>query len=237
MSYLQKESVVFDRRTGPPLSIASGSTGWASALETINAVGAWLTPLVIHRGTAPATPLDCWFPPSESCPHWRWGFTEKGWTNNEYALEWLRQIFIPESRRGRPSTDTSYWRLLVIDGHGSHCTGEFIFECLFNQISVLYLLPHTSHLVQPCDLGPFAHLKAFYSKNLKNFIATGEVKVNRSQFNILYQQARHSGLNEQYITAGWRRSGLWPIAPQKVLQKPEISQYRQTTPDLQPPQT
>jgi hypothetical protein len=37
MSHLQKESVVFDRRTGPPLLIVSGSTGWASVLETINA--------------------------------------------------------------------------------------------------------------------------------------------------------------------------------------------------------
>jgi DDE superfamily endonuclease len=92
--------VVFDRRTGPPLLIASGSTGWASVLETINAVGAWLTPLVIHRGTAPAIPLDCWFSPYKSYPYWRWGFTEKGWTNNEYALEWLKQIFIPELRRG-----------------------------------------------------------------------------------------------------------------------------------------
>jgi hypothetical protein len=63
-------------------------------------------------------------------------------------------------------------------------------------------LPHTLYLVQPCDLDPFTHLKAFYSKNLKNFIATGEVKVNRSQFDILYQQARHSGLTKQYITAG-----------------------------------
>jgi hypothetical protein len=58
MSYSQKESVIFDRRTGPPLSIASGSTGWISTLEIINAVGAWLTPLIVHRGTTPATLLN-----------------------------------------------------------------------------------------------------------------------------------------------------------------------------------
>jgi hypothetical protein len=58
MSYSQKKSVVFDRRTGLPLLIISGSIGWASVLETINAVRAWLTPIVIYRGTAPAIPLD-----------------------------------------------------------------------------------------------------------------------------------------------------------------------------------
>jgi hypothetical protein len=58
MSYSQKESVVFNRRIGPPLSIVSSLIGWASVLEIINAVGAWLIPMVIYRGTAPATPLD-----------------------------------------------------------------------------------------------------------------------------------------------------------------------------------
>jgi hypothetical protein len=54
-----------------------------------------MKPLVIHRGTAPDKPLDRWFPPSSECPHWRWGFTAKGWTNNEHAIEWLKEVFIP----------------------------------------------------------------------------------------------------------------------------------------------
>jgi hypothetical protein len=58
MSHSQKESVVFDRRTGPPLSIASGSTGWASVLEAISASGDAIKPLVIHRGKLHLTPFD-----------------------------------------------------------------------------------------------------------------------------------------------------------------------------------
>ena len=164
LSHSQNELVVFDRRTGAPLSLASGSTGWCSVLESISAAGDTMKPLVIHRGTAPDKPLDRWFPPSQECPHWRWGFTAKGWTNDEHAIEWLKEVFIPQSRRGRDPDDASYWRLLIIDGHGSHIRGEFIFECLINQVLVVYLLPHTSHLTQPCDLGPFAHLKSYYSK-------------------------------------------------------------------------
>ena len=67
-----------------------------------------MKPLVIHRGTVPDKLLDCWFPSSPECPYWCWGFTEKGWTNNEYTIEWLKEIFIPESRRGRDSKDISY---------------------------------------------------------------------------------------------------------------------------------
>ena len=87
LSYSQNELVVFDRCAGAPLSLVSGSTGWCSVLESISAIGDSMKPLVIHRGTAPDKPLDRWFPPSSECPHWRWGFTEKGWTNNEHAIE------------------------------------------------------------------------------------------------------------------------------------------------------
>jgi DDE superfamily endonuclease/Tc5 transposase DNA-binding domain len=237
LSHSQNELVVFDRRTGAPLSLASGSTGWCSVLESISAIGDTMKPLVIHRGTAPDKPLDRWFPASSECPHWRWGFTEKGWTNNEHAIEWLKEVFIPQSRRGRDPDDASYWRLLIVDGHGSHTQGEFIFECLMNQVLVVYLLPHTSHLSQPCDLGPFGHLKSYYSKNLKSFITLGDTQITRARFNVLYHRTRQEGLTAQYILAGWRRSGLYPLDARKVLDKPEVARYRATTPDLAPPQS
>jgi hypothetical protein len=34
-------------------------------------------------------------PLSPECPHWRWGFTAKGWTNNEHTIEWVKEVFIP----------------------------------------------------------------------------------------------------------------------------------------------
>ena len=44
-------------------------------------------------------------------------------------------------------------------------------------------------------------------------------------------------MTSQYIIAGWRRSGLFPVCARKVLEKPEISRYRQTTPELRPSQS
>ena len=99
------------------------------------------------------------------------------------------------------------------------------------------MLPHTSHLCQPCDLGLFAQLKSFYLKRLKSYILAGETRINRAQFDILYAQTRELGMNHQYITASWRRSGLYPLNVQKVLERPEIARYRQTTPELRPPQS
>src|SRR6202035_3441518 len=75
----------------------------------------------------------------------------------------------------------------------------------------IYLLPHTSHLSQPCDLGPFARLESYYSKNLKSFIALGDTQVTRARFNVLYHRAREESLTAQYILADWRRSGPYPL--------------------------
>lgn len=69
LSHSQSEAIIFDRRSGPPLSIASGSTGWSSVLESISAAGDEIPPLVIHRGKLYLQPLDYWFPPSKECPH------------------------------------------------------------------------------------------------------------------------------------------------------------------------
>ena len=134
-------------------------------------------------------------------PQQQWGHSGEGGN----------QVFIPQSRRGRDPDNSSYWRLLIVDGHGSHTQGEFIFECLINQVLVVYLLPHTSHLSQSCDLGPFGHLKSYYSKNLKSFIAPGDTQVTRARFDVLYHHTRQQGLTAQYILAGWRRSGLYPL--------------------------
>jgi len=64
---------------------------WLGSLTTIwlHLSDAW------DRDAVPDKSLNRWFPPLSECPHWRWGFTAKGWTNNEYTIEWLKEIFIP----------------------------------------------------------------------------------------------------------------------------------------------
>jgi hypothetical protein len=44
-------------------------------------------------------------------------------------------------------------------------------------------------------------------------------------------------MNHQYITAGWRRSGLYPLNAHRVLNIDQVARYRQITPELTPPQT
>ncbi len=57
-------------------------------------------------------------------------------------------------------------RLLIIDGHGSHATDEFMFECLYNGIHVLWLPPHFPHVTQPLDVAVFGPVKNAYRRAL-----------------------------------------------------------------------
>ena len=50
-------------------------------------------------------------------------------------------------------------RILICDSFGTHETLEYCFE---NNIILCSLPPHTSHKLQPCDVGVFAPLKAAY---------------------------------------------------------------------------
>jgi hypothetical protein len=58
LSHSQNELVVFDRRIRASLSLASGSIGWYSVLESISAIGDTIKPLVIYKGIASDKPLD-----------------------------------------------------------------------------------------------------------------------------------------------------------------------------------
>lgn len=110
------EAVIMNKYQAPPIILSTGISKQVTIIETISTTGGVLKPMVIYIGQEPE---DHWFPPSETAPNWVFGFSSSGWTNNELALIWLRQIFIPNTIRAGKR------RLLIIDGHKSHETGRF----------------------------------------------------------------------------------------------------------------
>jgi 4-hydroxybenzoate polyprenyltransferase len=108
-----------------------GSRSWTTIIECISATGGALVPLVIFKGRSVQ---QQWFSKDLGFLN-RWHLTasEKGWTDDSIALEWLRKVFIPQTA---PPTATrpQAKRLLIVDGHGSHETIDFLYECFQNDI-------------------------------------------------------------------------------------------------------
>ena len=118
-----------------------GSKAWTSFIECISATGRSLYPLVIFKGKSVQ---QQWFETTlDKFEGWQFTATENGWTTDDTALEWLQKVFIPQI----VPRDPSEARLLVLDGHRSHETTEFMWECFSHNIQLLFLPPHTSHVL------------------------------------------------------------------------------------------
>ena len=191
---------------------------WMTFVECISAQGHSINPLVIFNGKSIQ---QQWFPKELDSEIRGWHFTnsQNGWTSNSHALEWLRKVFIPETK----PEDSQHHRLLILDGHGSHATEEFMAECFHHQVRLLYLPAHTSHVLQPLDLSIFSPLKASYRKWARKLSMPTDTSLQgKLGFLLCLQKARTEALTSQNIKSGWRASGLWPLNARKPLRSSQL---------------
>ena len=72
-------------------------------------------------------------------------------------------------------------RLLIVDGHNSHFSIDFLHFCETNQIELFCLPPHTTHILQPLDVGLFAPLQSYYGRRVEQHLRlTGEAITKRN---------------------------------------------------------
>jgi hypothetical protein len=139
-----------------------------------------------------------WFPTDLSqFRSWQFTATENGWTTDKTAVEWLEKVFIPQTAPRDRSA-----RLLILDGHGSHETTEFMLKCLEANIYLLFLPPHTSHVLQLLDLSIFSPLKSAYRKEL-NLLSPliDSTPIGKRNFLLCYLKARQASITVENIKA------------------------------------
>jgi hypothetical protein len=49
---------------------------------------------------------------------WYYITSDNGWTDNHIAVEWLKEVYLPQTQ----PADESDARLIILDGHGSHAS-------------------------------------------------------------------------------------------------------------------
>ena len=103
---------------------------------------------------------------------------------------------------------------------------------------MFYLLPHSSHVLQPLDLTCFSLLKSRYRDQITNLARFDDSSVvKKAQFLEYYNKAAQDGLNAKQITAGWKAAGIHPWNPRKTIRSRLIIQSHQniqTTPRTPP---
>jgi len=76
--------------------------------------------------------------------------------------------------------------MLILDGHSSHATAEFDRFCTERNIIPLYMPPHSSHLLQPLDVGCFSPLKRLYGEKIMNKMQKEINAVDKTEFLYIY---------------------------------------------------
>ncbi|RYP57346.1 hypothetical protein DL771_011489 [Monosporascus sp. 5C6A] len=187
---------------------------WVTIIACVSADGRALPPLVIFNG---GDVQQQWFPDSDDEAYESWYFTtsENGWTNTEVGLKWLREVFIPNTK----PEDPDEWRLLVIDGHNSHTTEDFMWMCLQNKIYIIFLPAYASHVFQPFDVGVFATLKRRFRYWFRER-CYGRASEATDKTDFLWALSKAWGevmMTSKYILKGWEATGLRPINRAKAL--------------------
>ena len=191
----------------------------------MNAAGAALPPLLIFK--AKYTNL-AWIP-TEAPSNWRFSTSNSGWTSDSHGFEWLTTVFEPNTR----PQNLCQQRLLIMDGHNSHMTANFIAYCMKHAINLLILPPHTSHLLQPLDVSVFAPFKRALTEEIDKLSRLDSGRISRVDWVSMFIRAKSKALVSSNILAGWKGTSLEPFQPQKVLQ--ELLSHRTST--ISPPST
>jgi hypothetical protein len=201
-----------------------GNREWVTVIECTNTFGWALAPSVIFKGKVF---VESWF---DSLPgNWRFEVSPNGWTSDEIGLRWLQKLFIPSTS----SRTKGRYRLLVLDGHGSHLTPKFDEICEQNNIIPICMPPHSSDLLQPLDIGCFAVLKRTYGRLIESKMRIGINHIDKLEFLEAYPLARIEAFKSETIKNSFSAAGLVPFSPDRVLSKLNI-QLRTPTPPSEP---
>ena len=207
-------------------ALQDGNREWVTVLAAVCADGSALPPGIIYPAAGKVVQAS-WvkdIDPGKHSVHF--ATSPSGWTNDDIGLAWLEQIF---DRYTKPKARRK-WRLLIVDGHGSHLTMDFINYCDENKILLAVFPPHSTHTLQPLDVVCFKPLASNYSnalaKRLHNTL--GWVPIKKKDFFLLFWEAWESTFTKELILSSFEATGISPLNPNKVLDK-----FRPTTPETQ----
>jgi hypothetical protein len=231
LGVLSRSKRVFSRQMWESREVTAalqdGSREWITLLAAVCADGSALSPGLIYQSVNSSLQAS-WVAAIEAGQHDVFvASSPSGWTNNDIGLAWLEQVFDrctkQKARRGRD------WRLLILDGHGSHLTKEFIDYCDAHRILLAVFPPHSTHTLQPLDVVCFKPLASSYSSALTSHLqrSQGLIPVTKGDFFPLFWSAWQSAFTTETILKSFEATGIWPMEPEVILKRFERESSRE----------
>ena len=134
--------------------------------------------------------------------------SENGWTDDFLCKEWFKKSFIPQATVQNTSSKPI---LLIYDGHGSHEQLELINLAQEHNIILFCLPPHTTHKLQPLDVGVFSPFQRAWSERCDEIVEDAGGEMPREDFVKEYMDVRSKTFKPTTIVTAFRKSGFWPV--------------------------
>ena len=191
-----------------------GSREFISLLACISAIGIHFPPVLIYKGEGYDL-QNTWVEDLKPEDQAYFGSSSNGWSNDGFGVQWLVQVFDQHSRRLAGHRK----RLLIVDGHSSHVNMRFLTKCDELRVVVLILPPHSTHRLQPLDVGLFQPLSTAYSQEVDEFMTKGLglVSMSKRKFWSLFKPAFQAAFTQKNIQFAFRKAGIWPVDKSLVL--------------------
>jgi hypothetical protein len=185
-----------------------------TSIECISTGGYHVPPMITFKG---AYHLRKYFK-NDSDGNILWTQSDSGFVNDKLTLKWLKHFDLYTAN----CTKGSY-RLLIFDGYGSHITQDFIDYCWQHRIRPFQLPPHSTHLIQPLDVGVFQKFKHKFKKCIREEVFLGANEITKTDFFHHFNTFSSRTFTPQLCKAAFRKTSLIPLNPNLVLDK--MKQY------------
>lgn len=175
-----------------------------SVMACVSATGQYVPPFVVMKGQRYNDNFELGMPSGTKIV-----LSESGYMKWEQFSQFLDHFIAV-----KPSGPV----ILILDGHGSHCSDPPTLEkAVANNVHLLCLPPHSTHRLQPLDVALFAPLKTFYNDGCRRHLRRNPGKgINKVAFGSIFAEAWNRAATVGNAVHGFNACGIHPFNPDRL---------------------
>ena len=201
--------VTSSERTGRVKAKQPGNREQVTVIQAVNILGWSVLLFVVVKGKYI---LLSQYNKFKLLKSWRLSISDNRQTTNKIRLEQIE--YFEEYTQYQK---VGIYRLLILDSYESYYSTEFKIFYQEHDIITLYILPYSSHILQPLDIGCFSPLKKAYSKQIEDLMHSSQTYIIKEDFFPVFQVVFQESMTISNIQGGFRGTGIIPFDPQRVL--------------------
>ncbi|KIL61811.1 hypothetical protein M378DRAFT_82050, partial [Amanita muscaria Koide BX008] len=194
---------LYSRSQKARVRMSSGNLELVTVIECVCADGSNIRPGFVFAGTKMHQE---WFDEENILV----ALSENGWTSNFIGAEWFEKVFVPQAKARNASAQPI---LLIYDGHRSHETVRLRQLAEVHGIHLFCLPAHTTHRLQPLDVGIFGPLQRAWQQCCNQYLEEHGQGILKKDVIREYMKARESAFKEETIIHAWKKTGMCPLNP------------------------